>query len=114
MNSYQFLKYWLPLLIWIVVMFVNSTDLMSAEHTSRFILPILFWLKPGMSPQTILAILVAIRKCAHLTEYAILALLLFRAFNGTANRGSPVWIFGVGAGLVCIFVTPSAVFAQSF
>src|SRR5207247_383131 len=74
-----FLKYWLPLLIWLGVIFVDSTDLMSAEHTSRFIVPILLWLKPDMAPETIRSILFVIRKCAHVSEYAILALLLWRA-----------------------------------
>ena len=76
----SFLKYWLPLLVWLVVIFVGSTNLMSAEHTSRFIVPFLLWLKP-MSPQTIWVILVFMRKCAHVTEYAILALLLWRALR---------------------------------
>ena len=112
MNSHQFLKYWLPLLIWIVVMFVNSTDLMSTEHTSRFIIPILFWLKPGMLPQTILSILFAIRKCAHVCEYAILALLVFRAFNGVTNREWSVWMFVAGAWIFCVFVAASDEFHQ--
>jgi VanZ family protein len=114
MNFYQFLKYWLPLLLWIVVMFVSSTDLMTAEHTSRFILPILFRLKPGMSAQTVLSILIAIRKCAHLGEYAILALLIFRALNGVANPGRSVWIFAAAAWVLCILVAASDEFHQSF
>jgi len=114
MNFYQFLKYWLPLLSWIGIMFISSTDLMSAEHTSRFILPILFRLKPGMSPQTILSIMVAIRKCAHVTEYAILALLLFRALNGVANPGRSVWILAVATWILCFFVAISDEFHQSF
>lgn len=77
----SFLKYWLPLLIWLGVIFVGSTNLMSAEHTSRYIVPFLLWLKPGMSPKTIWIILVIVRKCAHVTEYAILALLLWRALR---------------------------------
>ena len=77
----RFLKYWLPLLIWLGVIFVGSTNLMSAEQTSRFIVPFLLWLKPGMSPHTIWVVLVVMRKCAHVTEYAILALLLWRALR---------------------------------
>src|SRR2546430_12016799 len=78
----SFLKYWLPLLIWLGVIFVGSTDLISTEHTSRFIVPILLWLKPGMAPETIRSILFAVRKCAHLSEYAVLALLFWRALRG--------------------------------
>jgi VanZ family protein len=77
----SFLKYWLPLLIWLSMIFVGSTNLMSAEHTSRYVAPFLLWLKPGMSPQTIWVILVVMRKCAHVTEYAVLALLLSRALR---------------------------------
>lgn len=75
----SFLKYWLPLVTWLGVMFVGSTNLMSAEHTSHYIVPFLLWLKPGISPRNIWIILVVTRKCAHVTEYAILALLLWRA-----------------------------------
>src|SRR5215467_5855958 len=77
----SFLKYWLPLLIWVSVIFVGSTNLMSAEHTSRFVVPFLLWLKPGMSPQAIWVILVVMRKCAHAIEYAVLAVLLWRALR---------------------------------
>ena len=77
----QFVKYWLPLLIWLGVIFVGSTSVMSAEHTSRYIVPFLLWLKPGMSPKAIWTILVVVRKCAHVIEYTVLALLLWRALR---------------------------------
>src|SRR5256714_310280 len=87
-----FLKYWLPLLIWGSVIFVGSTNLMSARHTSRFVVPFLLWLKPGISPQTIWGILVAVRKFAHVIEYAVLALLLCLAMSpgtGRMLQGAP-------------------------
>lgn len=103
----RFLKYWLPLLIWLGVVFVGSTNLMSAEHTSRFTVPFLLWLKPGMSPQTIWVILVVIRKCAHVTEYAILALLLWRAL-----RSIPALSMKISICFGAVFVG-SALFAAS-
>ena len=75
-----FLKYWLPLLVWMVFIFVGSTDLLSAENTSRFIGPFVRWFAPDVSDATIASIQLIVRKCAHLTEYAILATLLYRAF----------------------------------
>jgi VanZ family protein len=60
---------------------VSSTDLMSAEHTSRFIGPFLRWFSPDITEATIASIQLFVRKGAHLTEYAILASLLFRAFR---------------------------------
>jgi VanZ family protein len=77
----QFVKYWLPLLIWIGLIFAGSTSVMSAEHTSRYVVPFLIWLKPGISPGTIWTILVVVRKCAHVIEYTVLALLLWRALR---------------------------------
>jgi hypothetical protein len=79
MNFMRFVKYWLPLLLWLGVIFLGSTDLMSAEHTSRFIVPFLRWLKPDISPETFASIHFIVRKCAHVGEYAVLALLLLRA-----------------------------------
>jgi VanZ family protein len=77
----QFVKYWLPLLIWFGVIFVGSMSVMSAEHTSQYIVPFLLWLKPGISPKAIWTILVIVRKCAHVIEYMVLALLMWRAFR---------------------------------
>jgi glycopeptide antibiotics resistance protein len=110
----SFLKYWLPLLVWLGVIFLGSTSLMSAEHTSRFIVPILLWLKPGMSPKTIWIILVIMRKCAHVSEYAILALLLWRAFrSGPTLRTKLPTLFSAVL-LACAVFAASDEFHQSF
>jgi len=110
----SFLKYWLPLLIWLGLIFVGSTSVMSAEHTSRFIAPFLLWLKPGMSPTTIWTILVVARKCAHVTEYAVLALLLWRALrNVPVLRTKTLMVFGAVL-LGCALFAASDEFHQTF
>jgi VanZ family protein len=76
-----FLKYWLPVLFWMVFIFIGSTDLMSAEQTSRFIGPFLRWFAPEITDATIASIQLIVRKCAHLAEYAILSALLLRALR---------------------------------
>ncbi len=63
-------------------MFFGSTDLMSAEHTSRFLIPFLHWLNPNISPAAIAQAHLLLRKAAHVIEYAILSGLLFRALRG--------------------------------
>jgi VanZ family protein len=63
------------------VIFFGSTNLMSAEHTSRFLFPFLLWLDPHISAAALLKAHLFVRKAAHLTEYAILAGLLFRALR---------------------------------
>ncbi|MEY2575190.1 MAG: hypothetical protein QOF80_677 [Verrucomicrobiota bacterium] len=86
MNLRSWLKYWLPVVAWMIFIFIGSTDLLSAEHTSRFIGPFLRWLTPDVSDATVASVQLVVRKCAHLTEYAILAALLFRAFRQRQPR----------------------------
>ena len=81
MNSRQLLKAWLPVALWMALMFFGSTDLMSAEHTSRFLSPFLRWLNPEISPEALAQAHFFVRKAAHVTEYAILSGLLFRALR---------------------------------
>ena len=110
----SFLKYWLPLLIWLGVIFAGSTTSMSTEHTSRYIVPLLLWLKPGMSPNTSWIIVVVIRKCAHVSEYAILGLLLSRALCSLpALRRKTLIVLG-GVLLGCSLFAASDEFHQMF
>ncbi len=62
-------------------MFFGSTDFMSAEHTSRFLFPFLLWLNPHISAAALLEAHFLVRKAAHVSEYAILSGLLFRALR---------------------------------
>ena len=110
----SFVKYWLPLLIWLGVIFVGSTSVMSADHTSRYIVTFLLWLKPGMSPKTIWVILVVARKCAHVIEYTILALLLWRALRSVPMlRAKSLMVFGAAL-LGCALFAASDEFHQTF
>jgi VanZ family protein len=106
-----FIKYWLPVLLWMIFIFIGSGDLMSAEHTSRFLIPFLRWIAPDMSPATLAAIQLLVRKCAHLTEYAILAALLYRAFRQDQDR---FWRAAALAFLVAAIYATLDEFHQSF
>jgi VanZ like family len=109
-----FLQYWLPLVAWLGLMFVGSTNVMSSEHTSGYIVPYLLWLKPGMSPKTIWIILVVVRKCAHVTEYAILALLLWRALRSVPVLCTKTSILFGAVLLGCAIFAASDEFHQTF
>ena len=76
--------YWLPPLIWMAVMFVLSTDLFANKHTGGVLWRVFNALALPVThePYTLLHFLT--RKAAHLTEYAILAGLLLRAFRAGA------------------------------
>jgi VanZ family protein len=82
----KFLRYWLPVVIWLIMIFIGSTDLMSAEHTSHIIGPILRWFYPSISPARIDQLQFVIRKMAHVSEYAVLSLLIVRALAETTRQ----------------------------
>src|ERR1700742_1256811 len=101
-----FFKAWLPVIVWVIVMFVGSTDFLSAAQTSRFLTPFLIWLNPHISYRTIEIVHVIVRKLGHVTEYAVLAVLLWRAFRlGThwqLNLSMLFLIVSVGSALFAI------------
>jgi VanZ family protein len=104
----RFLKYWLPVVAWMIFVFIGSTDLLSAEHTSRYIGPFLRWFAPNVSDATIGSAQLVVRKCAHLTEYAILAALLYRAFRQHRDR-----VFGIAFIIAAVYASLDE-FHQSF
>jgi VanZ family protein len=74
-----------PLVLCAVLIFIGSTDLLSAENTGGVLVRPLLWLFPNLSETTAKIIQFGVRKAGHLTEYAILALLAARAFR-TSSR----------------------------
>ena len=110
----RLLKNWLPVFIWLGVIFLGSIDLMSAEHTSRFIVPFLRWLKPDISPEALASIHFIVRKCAHLGEYAVLALLLLRAAIFITTLKRSLAILYVSVWIACLFVATTDEFHQAF
>jgi len=49
MKVVRFVRYWMPAIVWMAVIFLGSTDMLSAEHTSRFLVPFLRWIDPQIS-----------------------------------------------------------------
>jgi VanZ family protein len=75
------LRFWLPPLLWMGLVFLGSQAALSESNTGRLLTPIFRAVLPGAAPETLLLLLFLTRKLAHLTEYAILALLWYRAFH---------------------------------
>ena len=109
-----FLKYWLPVFIWLGVIFAGSTDIFSTEQTSRYLVPFLRWLDPQISLSTIAAIHFALRKLGHLIEYAVLAALLWRALRSARNLRAKMSTLFVGVWVACTIIAASDEFHQSF
>jgi len=74
---------YLPLALWIAFISFASSGSFSATSTSRIIGPLLTWLFPSISPETLAVVHFTVRKIAHFTEYAVLAWLSARAFSGS-------------------------------
>jgi len=91
----SWLRAWWPALVWACIIFSLSTDSFSAEHTSFFIGPILHWIFPHASADTIETYHHYIRKTAHFSEYFIFYLLLFRGVR--SGRKGWRWTWGLAA-----------------
>ncbi len=90
----QFLRYWLPVLAWMALIFTGSGDANSGQRTSRIIGPILRWLFPALSTEAVEMGIVLVRKCAHVVEYAVLAALVWRALHRPVRGERRPWSRG--------------------
>jgi len=75
------------------VIFSASSDQESAQHSSRIIGPIVHWLFPRMPEDQVEEIIFLARKCAHLTEYAILGWLIWRVFRKPSRNDLRPWVW---------------------
>lgn len=90
----NFCVYWLPVLVWAGMISLFSTAWFSSGQTSGVLekLVRLFW--PTISAETFALWHHVVRKAAHVTEYMILSLLLFRALRGgLAIRWKASWFW---------------------
>jgi VanZ family protein len=74
-----------------LLVFSASSDTHSYQHTSSFFEPLLRWLFPQMPPATVNFIHHLFRKAGHFTEYAVLALLLWRAIRQPQKNDRRAW-----------------------
>jgi VanZ family protein len=73
-------RYWLPPVVWMAVILLLSSDFGSAQHTGGILEPLIRAVWRTASPHEIEHLHGLVRKAAHVAEYAVLALLWFRAF----------------------------------
>lgn len=97
LNMRVFIKYWLPVLVWMAVIFSASSDRLSMEHSARLVDPIVDWLFPHLSKEALHAVVLVARKGAHLFEYAVLACLLWRTLHKPALEEPRTWSWPAAA-----------------
>ena len=100
----SFFRYWLPLLLWMAVIFGASADTKSTEHTSRILEPFLRWLDPNVSAETIEGVRLFVRKGAHLTEFGLMAWLAWRALWKPKRKDERPWSWRIAAAALALVV----------
>ncbi len=108
-----FLKNWLPVIACMVLIFSASSDRQSSHRSSRLIEPFLRWLFPQLTNDAVWWIVLLVRKLAHLTEFALLALLLWRALRRPGDR-SWSWCQARNAWLIAALYAASDEWHQWF
>ncbi len=115
MNLQPKLRFWIPPLVWLAIIWSASTDLFSAEHTGS-VLRSLPWLR-HLSPLEFDRIHFLIRKTAHVIEYAVLGFLFFRSWRHSSSKQIKVFwksrwaVYSVLASVTMAFLDE---FHQSF
>lgn len=91
MNSdrHNLLKAWIAAILWLIVIAIESSALLSASNTSRILYPLLHFLF-GLDWEHFHQWHFFIRKGGHVVGYAILSILLFRAWRATLPAMSNV------------------------
>lgn len=107
------LSRYLPLVLWLGLIFFASTGEFSAANTSLIIGPLLHWLFPHISEASVNQVHFIVRKLAHFTEYAVLALLAVRAFIHSSHESIKRHWFLLSLLLVIVYAF-SDEFHQSF
>ena len=81
-ERHHVLKAWIALILWLIVIAIESTSYLSAQHTSRILYPVMHFLfgvdEAGFEPYHFF-----IRKSGHVFGYGLLSILFFRAWRET-------------------------------
>jgi len=81
-DRHQVLKAWIALVLWLIVIAIESTAYLSAHNTSRILYPVLHFLF-GVDWERFEVWHFYIRKGGHVFGYGLLSILLFRAWRET-------------------------------
>jgi len=83
LTTRAFLVYWVPAILMVGVIAVESTDFFSGHHTGRILAKLLALFSIHLPVRDIHLLNAILRKCGHVTGYGFLCFLFFRACRGT-------------------------------
>ena len=92
-DRHKVLKAWIALILWLIVIAIESTTYLSSQNTGRFLYPLLHFLfgidETGFKPYHAF-----IRKSGHVFGYGLLSILMFRAWRETLRSSTGArWTF---------------------
>lgn len=102
-----------PVVLCASLIFVFSSGLFSGSNTSSILRPLVQWVFPSISDSALGLVHGPIRKAGHFVEYAILALLLARAFRTSSRDFLRNHWFAISLTFVALYAL-SDEFHQSF
>ena len=88
-DRHDVLKAWIAAILWLILIAIESSALLSARNTSRILYPLLHFLF-GMDWDHFEIWHFFIRKSGHVVGYGMLSFLLFRAWRATLPAMSDV------------------------
>jgi VanZ family protein len=88
--STRITHYWLPVLLMLMVQFTFSTGAFSSDETSKVVIPVLTFLLHHPTSDQLLFWHHVVRKAAHVSEYFVLGILVYRALR--INMLKPVTV----------------------
>jgi len=96
-------KPWMPVILWMGFIFAMSSSLGSSANSSRILEPLVRLIMPDATPEQFEFVHFIVRKLGHLSEYAVLALLVFRALKLTLR--SPLGKFSWRTASLALLIT---------
>ncbi len=95
------MRQWVPAIVWAGAIWFFSTSNFSSAATSRFFIPILHWLFPQASRETLEFLHFLVRKAAHFVEFFIFSVLVLRGIRGERGGWKITWALAAVAIAAC-------------
>jgi VanZ family protein len=110
---------WIPAALAVIVIAIESTATMSADNTSRWLLPVWVHLFGPISPERWVVVHHYIRKTGHFSGYGLVSLAFFhgwrRTLQLTAGSVRALWVRSAVLAVGCTIMVASAdEFHQTF